>query len=74
MHTLPTIKVNLGRVRLNAGGYDNHGSYWGRGAPLYAFIFERDGECITGYVRAQSREQAKILVRRDHCPQACFYR
>ena len=31
------IKVYLQRVRLNNGGYDSTGSYWGTGAPLYHF-------------------------------------
>lgn len=31
----PTPRFYLRRVRLNSGGYDDFGSYWGCGAPLY---------------------------------------
>lgn len=30
-------KVYLRRVRINNGGYDRPGSYWGTGQPLYYF-------------------------------------
>ena len=34
---LPTapLKFRLSRVRINSGGYDRGGAYWGLGAPLY---------------------------------------
>ncbi len=35
MPKAPIMKCSMGRVRLNAGGYDNRGSYWGEGQPLY---------------------------------------
>ena len=54
------MRVYLQRVRLNQGGYDRHGNYWGVGAPLYAYEFAGDGE--TRHIRAHSREDAKIRI------------
>lgn len=33
-------KFGLSRVRLNQGGYDSRGSYWGIGQPLYHYATE----------------------------------
>ena len=43
------------RVRLNAGGYDKGGAYWGRGMALWAV---QDGEGNLCFVRAASRADA----------------
>ena len=32
---VPSGKVRLFRVRINSGGYDDGGAYWGHGLPLY---------------------------------------
>ena len=50
-------KLHLRRVRLDRGGYDPAGAYWGIGAPLYC-AYDDDGE-IERYTRAGSREGAK---------------
>lgn len=60
----------LGRVRLNSGGYDARGEYFGVGAPFYRYNGP-DGEY--GHVRAHSREDAKAAVRAKY-PAATFYR
>ena len=59
----PARSVLLARVRLNAGGYDTAGTYWGRGAPLW---------CATGtelyqqYVRASTRIEAAAMLGLTH--------
>lgn len=48
-------RVRLFRVRINRGGYDDGGAYWGIGKPLYC------AECAEGgrrFIRADSRLQA----------------
>jgi hypothetical protein len=76
-HTGPTIsyggKISLRAVRLNSGGYDEGGAYWGlrrRGEQLYYYENE-DGEC--GYLDAYGREDAKRKVL-ELVPDATFYR
>jgi hypothetical protein len=61
----------LSRVRLDSGGYDQFGAYYGLEAPLYRY----ESECCTieGYLRARDREQAKGRVRCRH-PGARFFR
>lgn len=65
------MKVSLQRVRINQGGYDDTGSYWGVGQPLYRYSDE-DGE-IDNYVRAYNREDAKAVITARY-PNAQFYR
>lgn len=76
----PTGKVYLTRVRLDRGGYDSRGRYFGVGRPLYlAYSDEYDW---SEYVRADTREQAKEEVRQaarrsSHWPsgvEVSFYR
>ena len=64
------LKFTLRRERLNSGGYNSFGSYFGTGAPLY-WYYSDDAE-HSGYLRASSREQAKEHVRQLH-PNATFY-
>lgn len=74
------IKFYLRRERLNMGGYDSGGAYWGRGMPLYRFesveefaVQYRDHpEQIEGYERAYDREDAKRIVRATY-PRAVFF-
>ena len=52
---LPARSVRLYRVKLNRGGYDDGGAYWGTGQPLYCAewtIGEEDGR---RFVRADNR-------------------
>jgi len=50
--TRPTVTIR--RVKLDAGGYDKHGGYFGRGAPVYSVVTD-DGETYHGdHVRAVS--------------------
>lgn len=45
------------KVKLDSGGYDAGGAYWGIGAPLWA-IWDDDGG-VEAYVRAPDRKRAK---------------
>ena len=60
----------LQRVRLDSGGYDAGGAYWGIGQPLYRWSHENDDEC--SYLRANSRDDAKAQIR-DVVPNARFF-
>lgn len=64
-------KLHLRRVRLDSGGYDSGGAYWGIGAPLYE-VFDDDGE-YSDYFRASSRDAAKAIIR-ESLPDVKFYR
>lgn len=77
-------KLLLTRVRLDRGGYDEYGRYYGRdgydkygryyGTPLWKFENEEFGdEAILHYIRAVDRAEAKRLAREMY-PKARFYR
>lgn len=51
--------VRLFKVKLDSGGYDDGGAYWGLGGPLYC-ARDRDGNIQT--VRADSRAHAAFLL------------
>jgi hypothetical protein len=63
-------KLRMARVRLDNGGYDNGGAYWGHGEPLY-HVESENGE-IDYFVRGYDRERAKREVRAKY-PTARFY-
>jgi hypothetical protein len=67
----PHPKFRLERVRLDSGGYEPGGTYWGIGAPLYCYTAD-DGD-VCGHLRAESREDAKRQVGEKY-PGARFYR
>jgi hypothetical protein len=60
----------LRRIRINSGGYDSGGAYWGRGAPLY-YVEDQDGN--SRFFRACSREGAKAHIVATF-PGARFYK
>lgn len=67
----------LRRIRLDSGGYDSGGAYWGLGAPLYWWAIEitegdSTDEC-SGFLRAHGRAAAKEQIRALH-PHARFKR
>jgi hypothetical protein len=77
---MTTEKWTLQRVRLNGGGYDDRGHYWGVGQPLFWYC----SPCgqIDGHLRAprryrdgrdDTRGAAKDAVRALF-PHAQFYR
>ena len=51
--------VRLFRVRLDAGGYDDGGAYWGAGARLYCAMCDEGGRQFT---RAKSRADAARIL------------
>lgn len=61
-----TAKLRLRRVRLDSGGYDKGGAYWGHGSPLWYY---EDLEGRIAYRRAASRAAAKGLF-----PNARYWR
>lgn len=65
------MKLHLVKVRLNKGGYDFRGEYWGVGLPLYYYQTPNCEEY--GHIRANNREHAKQLVR-SLVPSATFFR
>jgi hypothetical protein len=65
-----TLNFSLRRVRLNSGGYDSRGRYFGIGAPLFRYVSE-DGS-IDDEIRGKDREDAKDEIRRTY-PHAKFH-
>jgi hypothetical protein len=67
-------KLHLQRMRIDSGGYDEGGAYWGtaceRGVMYVAF---NDAGDVDVYVRARNRDDAKRQVL-DRLPRARFYR
>lgn len=57
-------KLGLRKVRLDMGGYDCNGTYFGIGSPLYWYADE-DGE-IDGMLRAIDREHARAQVLEEY--------
>ncbi|PZR89762.1 MAG: hypothetical protein DI537_20375 [Stutzerimonas stutzeri] len=64
-------KVTLQRIRLDSGGFDPCGAYWGIGSPLY-WAATDDG-ALDSTFRAYDRDAAKEHVR-TIIPAARFYR
>lgn len=53
-------KVYIQRVRLDNGGYDPGGAYWGTGAPLYCVFTQGiDADPIRLYYRADNHDRMK---------------
>lgn len=65
------IKVSLRKIRLDSGGYDSGGAYWGHGQPLY--WAGSDCGTLDRFFRAATRDQAKAEIRKTY-PNATFYR
>jgi hypothetical protein len=65
------MKLSLQRIRLNSGGYDPNGTYFGWGAPLYWYA--NDEGTVDAMLRASSRAEAKRKVLEKY-PNAHFYR
>jgi hypothetical protein len=65
-------KFQVQAVRLNSGGYDPMGGYWGFIACYYLYRYSNDECTVDGYVRAVDHDEAKAKVARLH-PGAKFY-
>lgn len=73
----PFGRMYLRRVRLNSGGYDAGGSYWGVGQPLYWYYWENpdvgcEDEVIEDFIRADNREHA-IAKLKGKYPNVTFF-
>src|SRR4051812_19848588 len=64
-------KIGVRRIRLNSGGYDIGGAYWGIGKPLYWAA--SDCGRVDMFFRATDRSTAIAYLRRDY-PEARFHR
>lgn len=64
-------KFYLRRPRLDAGGYDPGGAYWGHGEPLWWACNEH--ETVIRFLRAPTRDRAKQILR-DEFPRCIFWR
>ena len=64
-------RFHLVRERLDSGGYDSGGAYWGHGSPLYRY--ESADSQNEGYLRAADRGEARREVLEIY-PGATFYR
>jgi hypothetical protein len=53
------------KIRLDRGGYDRGGRYWGVGLPLFR-VYSMDGE-VDVHVRANTASQAKKLAHKNPC-------
>lgn len=58
-------RLYLQRVRLNSGGYDSRGRYFGTGQPLYKWSTEFEGNDREGYVRGGTRAAALKAARAE---------
>jgi len=59
-------KTTLIRIKLNAGGYNGQGQYFGNGEPLYWYAMPDGKGYIEGYIRARDRAAAKAEVIAKH--------
>jgi hypothetical protein len=64
-------KMVLRRIRLDRGGYDSNGTYFGVGMPLYWYADE--GGSVDDVLRAPDRASAKAEILKKY-PKARFYR
>ena len=67
------VKFHLERIRLDSGGYDNGGAYWGNGAPLYYAHGDGAEERQEVFLRAYNRDDAKKQLRAAY-HKCSFYR
>lgn len=54
-----TGEIELFQVEIDKGGYDDGGSYWGIGKPLWC---ARCGEDYQDFARAETKEQAVVVL------------
>lgn len=65
------VKLRVSLVRIDSGGYDPNGTYFGSGEPLYWY---RDASgAIDVMRRAPDRDECKRLIRFRY-PKASFFR
>ncbi len=67
---MSAVKFYLRKVRLDRGGYDSSGFYWGVGL-LYSY--ESEDGTLTGHLRAIDRAEAKTRLTEKYAT-ARFFR
>jgi hypothetical protein len=70
-HPANAYKVYVSKVKLDSGGYDRGGAYWGHGQRLF-WATDATGE-FSHFLRACSRMDAIDLLQ-DDFPELTFYR
>ena len=65
------VKLYLNKIRIDSGGYDSNGTYFGFGKPLYWYA-DANGN-IDCMLRASNRLEAKQLILKEF-PNAKFFR
>lgn len=66
------MKYYLKKVRLNQGGYDDCGNYWGWDQPLW-YYESFESPIASDHIRACDRENAKEKIKKLD-PDAKFFR
>lgn len=64
-------RIHLSKVKLDSGGYDPGGAYWGSGPPALWVAEDEEGNVM--YFRAYDRAAAKLHVLKS-CPGCRFFR
>lgn len=64
-----SLKLRMVKLRINSGGYDEGGAYFGQGNPIY-WTFDDNDTSI--FFRAKNRLDAKRIIRQT-LPNAKFY-
>lgn len=67
-----TSKIHIEKIRLDGGGYDTGGAYWGIGNPLYC-AWTNDEDELFVFMRATDRVYVKSAILKKY-PYAKFYR
>lgn len=68
---LVPLKLSVSRIRLNGGGYDRRGRYWGAGEPLFHVVSDYDS--VNTEIRAADRNAA-VATMAKWKPGATFHR
>ncbi len=66
-------KFSIQLIRLDNGGYDSGGAYWGIGQQLYWAYADNMPNRVEMFFRSPDRDTAKAYLR-DKYPNAKFYR
>ena len=62
----PMTPFELRRIRINNGGYDDGGAYWGIGQPLYWYCSYETDDVATGRC-LDCNQDARYVMNSDAC-------
>lgn len=54
------LRLRARKVRLNSGGYDDGGAYWGHGPPLWQLHGEDDTQRLSFFARGRDKYAAFV--------------